>query len=276
MALMAESSDGLQKTLNCFEKYYDLWKLTVNTTKTKVVIFSKKKVGQNQSFKIKGQNIEIIDSYCYLGMLLNYNGNFCTARKKITEQTHKALFAVYRKIRNISIPVDLQLKLFDSLVIPILLYASEVWGFENKESIEKVHLQLCKNILKVRSTTPNYMVYGELGRYPMEVMVKRKIVLFWNNLLCEGNKLSSILYKLMFKLHDQNPSHFKWISYVKSIFDDTGLSFIWNDQIPMERNVLKNLISSKLNDQFIQKWFSQTINSSRGLFYSEYKRGFGI
>jgi hypothetical protein len=111
MALMAESSDGLQKTLNCFEKYYDLWKLTVNTTKTKVVIFSKKKVGQNQSFKIKGQNIEIIDSYCYLGMLLNYNGNFCTARKKITEQAHKALFAVYRKIRNISIPVDLQLKL---------------------------------------------------------------------------------------------------------------------------------------------------------------------
>ena len=53
MALMAESSDGLQKTLNCFEKYYDLWKLTVNTTKTKVVIFSKKKVGQNQSLKDK-------------------------------------------------------------------------------------------------------------------------------------------------------------------------------------------------------------------------------
>ena len=56
-------------------------------------------------------------------------------------------------------PVDLQLKLFDFLVSPILLYASEVWGFENKASIEKVHLQFCKNILKVRSTTPNYMVY---------------------------------------------------------------------------------------------------------------------
>jgi hypothetical protein len=50
-----------------------------------------------------------------------------TARKKITEQAHKALFAFNRKIRNISIPVDLQLKLFDSLVSPILLYASEVW-----------------------------------------------------------------------------------------------------------------------------------------------------
>jgi hypothetical protein len=72
----------------------------------------------------------------------------------------KALLAVYRKNRNISIHVDLQLKLFDSLVSPILLYASEEWSFENKESIEKVHLQFCKNILKLRSTTPNYMDYN--------------------------------------------------------------------------------------------------------------------
>ena len=55
-------------------------------------------------------------------MLFNYNGNFCTQRKKITEQADEALFAVYRKHRNISIPVDLQLKLFDSLVSPILVY----------------------------------------------------------------------------------------------------------------------------------------------------------
>ena len=42
------------------------------------------------------------------------------------------MYALYKKIKNISIPVDLQLKLFDSLVAPVLLYASEIWGFENK------------------------------------------------------------------------------------------------------------------------------------------------
>ena len=42
------------------------------------------------------------------------------------------------------------------------------------------------------------------------------------------------------------------------------------------KTCFENLISSKLNDQFIQKCFSQMNNSSRGLFYSEYKRGFGI
>jgi hypothetical protein len=63
----------------------------------------------------------------------------------------------------------------------------------------------------IRFIVRYFSILLELGRYPMEVMVKRKIVLFWNNLLCESNKLSSILYMLMFKLHDQNPSYFKWI-----------------------------------------------------------------
>ena len=81
------------------------------------------------------------------------------------------MYALYKKIKNISISVDLQLKLLDSLVAPVLLYASEIWGFENKNSIERVHLQFCKSILKVRNSTPNCYVYGELGRFPLETIV---------------------------------------------------------------------------------------------------------
>jgi len=38
-----------------------------------------------------------------------------------------------KKIRNQNIPIDLQLK----LVEPIILYGSEVWGFENIQIMEK-------------------------------------------------------------------------------------------------------------------------------------------
>jgi hypothetical protein len=66
---------------------------------------------------------------------------------------------------------DLQLKLFDSLITPILVYSCEVWGFENKQGIEKMHLQYyCKRILNLRSSTPNFMVYGEIGRFPVEII----------------------------------------------------------------------------------------------------------
>ena len=59
------------------------------------------------------------------------NGSFVKARSKLINQTRRALFAVYRRIKNQLIPLDLQRKLFDSLVEPIFLYGSEVWGFEN-------------------------------------------------------------------------------------------------------------------------------------------------
>jgi hypothetical protein len=52
---------------------------------------------------------------------------------------------------------------------PILLYGSEIWGYENIKIIEQVHLGFCKRILKVRYSTPNFMVCGELGRYPLEI-----------------------------------------------------------------------------------------------------------
>ena len=82
------------------------------------------------------------------------------------------------------------------------------------------------------------------------------------------------MYKVMLNLHSLNPTKFKWISKVKSILDSCGLSFIWENQISMDRKVLKNMILRQLNDQFIQTWFSQMNNSSRGKFYAEYKNQF--
>jgi hypothetical protein len=120
----------------------------------------------------------------------NYNGNFCTAQKKLIDLANKALYALYRKIRNLAIPIDLQLKLFDLLITPILVYSCEVWGFENKQGIEKMHLQYCKRILNLRSSTPNFMVYGKIGRFPVEI-----INTFWNNMLCNNNKLLKLPIK---------------------------------------------------------------------------------
>jgi hypothetical protein len=51
-------------------------------------------------------------------------------------------YALYYKLRNLAISIDLQLKLFDSLIAPILVYSCEIWGFENKQGIEKLHFNM--------------------------------------------------------------------------------------------------------------------------------------
>ena len=73
----------------------------------------------------------------------------------------------------------LLLKLFHSIVLSILTYSCEIWSFENCAEIEKVHLRFCKKILKVRQTTSNYMVYGELGRYPLNIHINVRMIGFW-------------------------------------------------------------------------------------------------
>jgi hypothetical protein len=86
------------------------------------------------------------------------------------DQARKALYCLYRKLRNILIPIDLQFKLIDTLMLPILTYGSEIWGYENTKQLEKLHLQFCRNILGVRTTTQNFMTYGELGRTPIDIL----------------------------------------------------------------------------------------------------------
>jgi hypothetical protein len=38
--------------------------------------------------------------------------------------------------------IECQLDLFDKVVVPVLLYACEIWEYENINIIERVHLRL--------------------------------------------------------------------------------------------------------------------------------------
>ena len=39
-------------------------------------------------------------------------------------------------------------RLFDKLVAPVILYASEIWGFHASSAVERVYLKFCKWLLK--------------------------------------------------------------------------------------------------------------------------------
>ena len=93
-----------------------------------------------------------------------------------------------------SFDVKTKQKLFDSLVSPILLYASEVWGIYEYEHIDKIHFKFCKNILGVRTQSPNYAVYGDLGRYALSVIAKEGSIKFLLKILANNNSLTINLF----------------------------------------------------------------------------------
>ena len=66
--------------------------------------------------------------------------------------------------------------------MPILTYGCEVWGFDNLNIIEKLHLKYLKYILGVKMSTPTCMVLGETGRFPVNITIKTRMISFWSKL----------------------------------------------------------------------------------------------
>ena len=59
--LFSYNMSDLQTTLNIFESYCRTWKLTFNTNKTKIMIFSGGRMPKTQKFYFKGKEIEIVN-----------------------------------------------------------------------------------------------------------------------------------------------------------------------------------------------------------------------
>ena len=125
--IFAETPEELQIALDTMLLYCNTWRLQVNTSKTKLVIFSKGKIRRQKSvFYYNGDTIEIVDDFSYLGIKFNYNGKFGKTKKHLVDQARKAMFSLIRKARKLFLPLDIQLHLFDSMITPILLYGAEV------------------------------------------------------------------------------------------------------------------------------------------------------
>ena len=227
--IMAESAEELQNALNEFQMYCFEWKLTVNVDKTKILIFSKGPMLKTK-FYYNNQVIESVRDFKYLGVVFSRSGSFCKTKKHLYEQAQKAMYGIIKKIREFNLPLECQLDLFDKVVVPVLLYGSEVWGFEKLDLIERLHLKFLKYVLNLKSSTPDYMVYGETGRFPLYISIHCRMISHWAKLLSgPSSKIVCTLYKFMFKLYCDGDVRNPWMCCIEKILNTCGLSYIWQN-----------------------------------------------
>ena len=93
-------------------------------------MFSEGKIRKTPTFHHDGYLLKTPHSYNYLGIIINYNGDFKVAKGALWSGT-KAMFSVIGKCRNLYLHIDIQIKLFNSLVKPVVLYGAEVWDSQN-------------------------------------------------------------------------------------------------------------------------------------------------
>ena len=180
IVIFANSAEELQQKIHVLSDYCNTWKMKVNYSKTKVMIFRRGgNVPRNLNFDYEGVPIEIVNRFSYLGIVFTCGGSLKTAQNTLSGQAQKAIFRLNKYLYRFTyIPPKHKLDLFDNLVTPILNYCSEVSGFANAMSIERVHLQFYKKLLGVKKTTLNDFIYGELGRNSCKTIHYYNIIKF--------------------------------------------------------------------------------------------------
>ena len=147
--------------------------------------------------------------------------------------------------------IDCQLKLFDNMILPILTYGSEIWGFGDLTTIEKVQTDCLKRILNVRKSTPHLMVYGELGRFLVSLHIKKRFINLWSNMLLgKKSKLLYRLYSVLYSDYVTGRYDCPWLSNVKAILKEVGENEIWINQRPINSMWISQVIELTLKDQF--------------------------
>jgi hypothetical protein len=149
LVLISESEVGLQQLLNTLQQFCNERGLIMNVAKTKAMVFNF--VNPCQKFVFKGDVIEKVQTFKYLGILLETTLNLDNAMEHLAAATRCSLFALNCCCAELRImDVKLRYNLFNMLVRSRTIYVCEVWVDSKKiKAIEVMYRGFFKSLLGV-------------------------------------------------------------------------------------------------------------------------------
>ena len=114
------------------EKYLEERKLTLNAEKSKVMVFDKqRRKREEREWMWKGEKIEEVKEFIYLGFLLRKNSDIkghVKERVKRSTTIMKKVWGIREKI--FKDDFKRRMRLYDTLETIVLLYGVEMWGWK--------------------------------------------------------------------------------------------------------------------------------------------------
>ena len=202
--------------------------MIVNLTKTKIVVFRRGGcLKQNEKWYYNGGKIEVVSSYKYLGIFFTSKLKWSQAKRSLAAQARKVIFLIKQVQHKCGfLPFSAAMNLIDKMITPILLYGSDIWGYEYIHVIEQVQLEYCKKILGVRSNTINCALLGECGRRPLPVHYMSKCVKYWLKLIqMHVNRYPHVCYNMLRSYDDSGK--ITWATNVKMFLYKYGFGHVW-------------------------------------------------
>ena len=132
-------------------------KLTLNLQKSKYMLFYKpQKRVKITNFTINNTNIECVDEFNYLGLMLNKHLNWKQHITKIANTISKTI-GIKNKLKY-ELPENPLLTIYNSLILPHLNYCILAWGYDSKR-IYKLQKKAIRIISKSKFYSHSHPIF---------------------------------------------------------------------------------------------------------------------
>ena len=181
LALISDSVLGLQRLLNLLYSFCKTKDLIVNILKTKVSVYKNGgTLAKTEKWTYGGEKLEVVPCFTYLG--LNFTRQLSLeqmANDQATKGKHVLVSILSKLYRYGQLTNNVFFKIFDTKVLPILMYGAEIWGIQARHEVERVQHYACKHYLCARQNSTNDAVMGDCGRYPLYVTMANRVIRYW-------------------------------------------------------------------------------------------------
>ena len=270
--LISKSPEGLQNLLDSVSTFCNKWKMTVNPTKPKCILFtSKNRINKRDNFNIGQHYLENVFQFTYLVVDINTAGSFKASMDILSTKANKAKYALNNIAKLKLLPIKTALRLFDAAILQILTYGSEIWALNptldddkwDISSTERIHLNFVKHILGINRSVNNLLCRAELGRYPISIEINHKILNFYKHI--RELPRDSIAYQA-YVIDDRTQGTCKLRTlkqHITNLKDVTGKDLL---------NLSKKSSKKELKNSYEILWKSKLKTCTRGICYLNFKQ----
>ena len=183
--------------------------------------------------------LDEVSEYKYLGHIIQSNLSLkrdIQHKKQLIEAALTTCMAVSSHEVLHLIRVDTLIQLFNTCILQIILYGTEIWAEKEIDELEQLQFKCIKRILKLPTSTPNMATIIELGCLPIRTLVHRRQLSYYHKLKSLPESLpGQILAKQ--EANNANEPH-TWAYQIKNSLDKYNITFnsstnkvTWKNQI---------------------------------------------
>ena len=277
LILFSDSLEGIKKQLDGLFAFCAKNRMIVNELKTKIMVFGN---GPKGDVSFNGKLLKWVNEYKYLGNIINstkqVNGDiFKENSHYLCNKARGAIFSFFKKTKSFgTLPPKLMVQAYKTLIQPILLYGSDIWGISRHmcDAIDKVCLFFIRCILRVKPSTSKLMCFGELGIIPPSVLAKINVLNAHLRLRqMNDNSLESIVLQELYDFVDVGFDNI--VSSVHSIATSYDIDLNSCDYTIESTNALKHIVKT----EYTESWCKNVCDNNSSLrLYKLFKNDYAL